>query len=191
MFVPGPANGGKRRRPHPFAASAESTKKPVVEISARLRFMGNTTQSCSLCRAPDSVREYIEKQVAARVKLKTLELETGVDDSIISRHMRRCVPQREARSYKKIRALNMAGRRVICLWPDDSMTVQPAHDTNPRQFAIRIEAKEIIPHDFVMRVVFEPEVPPRNSQSSHAEAPPSHEVDAVDTAGSSLPDNSS
>jgi hypothetical protein len=131
--------------------------------------MGRTDQQCSLCVAPENIRAFIESQVKARRKLKDLEFETGFDDSVISRHMRKCVPAREAREHRDLRRkINFAGRRYVVAWPDGHYSVQ-ADERNPKDSGKTIPVTEVSDHDIVIGVSFEPAVSPRPLEPENPE----------------------
>jgi len=136
--------------------------------------MGRTDQVCSLCAAPESVRDYVEAQVRARRKLRDLEEETAFSKSVISKHMRTHVPKREALKHRAIRKINLAERRLIVEWPEipgfarHIYTLQAEHDDGGRPIerprgtgVIEILEKDLRANDVLMRVSFEEPLPAR------------------------------
>jgi hypothetical protein len=83
--------------------------------------MGNTSQRCSLCSAPEGVRVYVESQVKAHRKLRDLEREVSFSKSTISKHMRRCIPKAQAHEHRH--RMHIAHDALIfVLWPNGRVT---------------------------------------------------------------------
>jgi hypothetical protein len=161
------------------AAVVAGFRKPTQTVPidtpecGSIRRMGRTDQVCSLCSAPESVRDYVEAQVRARRKLRDLEREVAFSKSVISKHMRTHVPKREAFRHNAIKKINMSGRRTIIEWPEvpgfarHIFTLQSELDDDgrsierPRGTVIEILEKDLRESDVIIRVSFEEPLPAR------------------------------
>jgi hypothetical protein len=79
--------------------------------------------TCSICRAPNEVRAFVDEQLQKGVRMIDIADAVGIGKSSIHRHSSRCLRRRAVERFKSERRRAYGRARWIVKWPGNRLTV--------------------------------------------------------------------
>jgi hypothetical protein len=109
---------------------------------------------CSICSAPQPVRDAINAALTRGTNYREIEKEVGISRSSISRHSRKCIPRKRMNDFRD--ALRpVANGRLVIAWPNDECAPPDARGKF-LYWGKELRADDLRENDTILKVEYAP-----------------------------------